>query len=603
MCSMLRFFALLLLVGCAWSQVFNQGLTANCKEPAGVPDKFQVGMCNCYSGFAPSSIESTDCNTHPRCAGLTTDADAVLGDNQPRRPTAIFNNDRLTIVQKSPIVSNRKGSKIHFVEPLIRGMPGNVPGRDGADTCAYPGVLWTKTVDTLDCLDVFTASIPWSQSQFCGFVKDTNSSSVQKIVLKSTLVHEYNETHHFNNKAYDRNLKSSYLITVSFLAQKTLSTNADNLVSVTIPDTTAPGFLKVAVVSHSIYDVASGQTFVEFRTTALWPYQLANAASFKAVVPTIAGLGAVTIENLDGDENPECEMDQDSDCTQRWKVVIPADAETCDIAGKYTFTDDLLCRDVSGGSATTCPGAAVAPVDFDINVKATNLCAPEALDATATSSYVLSPFFAEEDTTETWQYQTGDWIYWDLSVTDPLVSIESIHFQDISVTLNVGGVGVSTDVLLSNSGLTAKGSGVALNISKEIEYTVAPGHAAVLKFKYQLLRSILSAALSSLGSVSGGSAVTTVQITTSVTVNVQYHGNQHTREIEEVEEITAAKSKSTIAQSRTIQLIITPDNIQQAHNNNNEQNNLLGEDVSSASTISPLFGLFVALFVAFALKF
>jgi hypothetical protein len=539
--SITQVLVLSLLVAITYGQVYNEGLTANCAEPAGKPDQFQLGMCNCYSGYAPSSPLGTDCSSHARCAQLSTDSDAATAGNQPGRPTTTFTNDQLTIIQKVPIVSNRRSSRIKFVQPLINGMPGNTPGVAGAETCNYPGQLWSKTLNTLDCQDVFTAVIPWTQSGFCGFVKDTNSSTPQKNVLKTTVVHTYEEAHNNGKgKVTIRTLSTSYLISVSFAIQKTVTSDT---FAVTIADPTATGFIRVVALGDAIYDVTSGNTIIQFRTTAAWPYQLdSNNPVFNGVVPAITGIDATSVTiTEDSDIFAECDGKQDTDCTQRWTVTIVVPPALCNIQGVYTFQDTLICRD--NATASPCPKNP-PPVQFSLSIRQTDLCAADAIDTSAENKYTLTPFFGPSDSSPTFSYQTGDMIYWQVTVVDPLATLDRVTFANIMIYVTSGDGTLQTDVLFDNEALTSTGTSALLTI-KESLTPVAPGQAAALTFQYKLLRSVLEQTVAQLTSDNN-----VVEVTTSVTVNLLYHGNQKR---------TFTEKSTTATQARTVQLMISPD--------------------------------------------
>jgi len=516
------------------------------------------------------------------------------------RPIATFTNDQLTIVQQSPIVANRLSSAISFQQPLLVGV-ANTPGAPGGSTCFYPGTLWTKTVNGLDCLDVFTAVIPWTQSVFCGFVKDTNVSTVAKTVLKTTLVHSYSETYHTSNgQMLLRQLSTSYLISVSFVVQKAFSSDT---FAVTIPDPTTAGFVQVMVLGDAIYDVASGNTIVQFRTTAAWPYSLdTTSPSFGGVLPAIAGIDGTDVSIAEVDDGMiVCDTTQDSDCTQHWVVTISAPAGLCNIMGQYSFSDTLLCRDGNSTDAQTCVGGTPSPVTFSLNVRATDLCAPEVLDTSAANTYTLTPFFAPQDTDPTFSYQTGDMIYWQLTVVDPLVTIDSVTFSSVLMYVSSTEGSAQNDLLYSGSTTTVKGSNVGLTLV-ESNTVVPPGQPAVLTFSYQLLRSALDQTIAQL-SASAGDAGLSVEVTTAVTVNIFYHGNQKRSVTTHVNE-----KSTTASQSRTVQLIIAPDVAEGvtaiAPKQPSAQAGSIFDDLSSsASTVRSFIGLFVAIFVAIALKF
>lgn len=144
-----------------------------CKLPNGAPYRNAPNLCNCLSGFAPSDKLYADCDVAAHCPGRVTSG-AHIGD-QPKRPMVIFRDDTLIVKQVAPIVEGRRDSLINFAVPNLPAdtySPNVTAGTVAASTCAYPGVIWKKTVSKLDCQDVFEATLPWSQNVLCGFVHD-----------------------------------------------------------------------------------------------------------------------------------------------------------------------------------------------------------------------------------------------------------------------------------------------------------------------------------------------------------------------------------------------------------------------------------------------
>ena len=56
-------------------------------------------------------------------------------------------------------------------------------GTLGETTCFYPGNLWEKTLDELDCKDVYQGSIPWSQNTY---VKPNQLNNQQQPIQETT---------------------------------------------------------------------------------------------------------------------------------------------------------------------------------------------------------------------------------------------------------------------------------------------------------------------------------------------------------------------------------------------------------------------------------
>lgn len=561
--------------------------TSSCIPPRGSPDLWATDYCNCWSGYAPSTAASTDCDVRATCAERLLDAeDTFAGSSQPSAPTHSFLKDTLHIKQTIPIGLRRRSIWVNFRVPHLNNtLPLLAGGSDGAATCRYPGPLWTKTVDQLDCYDVLTASLPWSQNKFCGFVQDLDESSVEWAIYKSTMVTKFVEVYHVEGSLYQRVSSFSYLITVKFLTQKRIQSND---LAVWIADSTQQGFVKVKVNSDAVYDVASNLIYVSFTTTADWPYSLNKEnSSFVNVVPAHEG---VTVEIVTVENQPEitCDFSQDSTCDQKWFIRVNSNG-ICDVGGVYTFSSSLLCRDVnSTEEATNCPMWAT-PVQFSMKIAKTDLCAPKELDATEKLTAELIPYFDAEHTEPSDTYQTGDMIYWKVVVNNPQGTIDLIEFEDIEMKLIGATEGDSSSIdIMFHTGMTTQ-QGLAAELkTKDVKSAVAPGEPAILYMNHRVLRNALS---NTVGKLSGNDQ-SAVELRTYVTLNLHYHGNDK----------RSQRAPLTVAAQRHITVIpYSQDNGDKSVTSEYGANEL---DQSAASSLHSstniLFSIFMcAVFVAY----
>jgi len=250
----------------------------------------------------------------------------------------------------------------------------------------------------------------------------------------------------------------------------------------------------------------------------------------------------------------------------------------CDISGTYTFDDALLCRDVnSTEEAGACPAgdvAATARVQYAIHIKETNLCAPEALDATKELTTTLTAYAEKELVTAADTFQTGDGIFWKFSLTNPQGTIDKIEFNQIRIENMDGG---DADVLLEQTNYTAVGVAVSLDTTG-VETITPAGQTVSLSFSYKLWRSAL---VNTVGTLTGDGVDADVAIRTVVVVDIWYHGNQK-RSVDF--EVTQA------SQAHSIRVI---------NNGNEEPSQQIGQQLSNllnSSASSSFVGSF-ALFV------
>lgn len=516
----------------------SEGLS--CVPPYGAADIYNSEVCNCYSGFASSTPEYTDCNVHTKCAGRTT-SQTVVSQFPAGRPETEFKNDQLHIKQKIPIVKNRRDTIIQFAVPSIpnRDPVDSVPGTVGEATCYYPGNLWTKTVNDLDCLDEFSGVIPWTQHSLCGFVEDTDAANLlNKLrVFKAALATSYTETFKYaDGSLYFRKVVNTYLVSVSFVRQ-VVALTATNL-AVIISDEKEFGNLKVAVIGDALYDVATKNTIIEFRTTIVWPYKLPAAtitgAWKKAVGSTETGEVDASAELSTYQSYLDvCAQVQDSECTQNWILTINTEPtalpQVCNLKGAVSFnTGNLLCRDYD--SVILCPQD--PNTNFTINIGKTDLCDSDAkeTDASAGLTNILDSYFDAEHQIPQNVFQTGDIIYFRVIVKDPVSTIDEITFNEVNV--------FKAD--LSDSDLlykvqnpkdtyddvdTIKATSVLFNITHEVRQPehalVSPNTEGVLAFSFKLSRNLQT--LSTLSAATNDGAQ---QLTVSVTIDLFYHGNQ-----------------------------------------------------------------------------
>lgn len=514
--------------------------------PGGEPDTFQKEMCNCWSGYAPSTTDGNDCKTHPKCAPAEPQDVDSLHNYAPIRPTTVFAYDSLEIVQRIPMVANRKATWIQFVIPTGLDNAGSF----GAKTCQYPGPLWNKTINSRDCIDEYRASVPWTQHGMCGFAKDTRKTTNSTNVYSSVLFTTVTETYTTGEKTFQRLSTTSYLVSVSFVSQKTLSSDT---ISAGIIDPTAAGVLSKYVVSESVYDATTGSTVVELVTTALWPYKLdADNIAFDNVVPFIAD--AVVTITAKADSSLSCGIASRSTCAQRWLVTISS-AGSCinNLKGSYNFVSGLVCRDnTTQGVAGGCP-AGTPTLPLSITVHTTQLCDSTPVDTSSGNSFSLTPYSDAARQISAVQFQTGDKVYWAFDIANPLVSIKAVTINTILMSHSETG---TPDILYSADagGVTAIGSAVNLEI-QGIAGAVIAGSHGTLTFNYDLFRSQLP---NTVGALTSNNLE--VQVATSIVVDIEYYGNTKrsvTMELAErsAMELSNMEEKSAGSGTRSIRVI------------------------------------------------
>jgi hypothetical protein len=504
----------------------------SCVPPFGAPDIINNAICNCFSGYASSdALLGTDCNLHAICPGQLT-SQTVVSQFPPARPTTEFKEDHLYIKQVVPIVKNRRDTIIQFVIPALTGI--NDAGTVSSETCFYPGVIWHKKLNELDCTDEYYGRLPWTQNVLCGFVQDPGSNAVT-LTFKSTLVTTYTETFKKGDQLLFRKVSNAYLVAVSFTRQVTILKNTQ--VTVIIADPNDPSSLSIFVDGDALYDVASKDTIISFETTVVWPYELNDVILTGSWYSGAGVTGYVSATAVLATEQPGedvCDFQQDTDCTQSWLLTIDtniAENQVCNLFGTVSFsTQQLLCRDLppSGGVAPLCPGTPTPQTNFTINIGTTDLCddAPD-VDASAGLSYVLEPFYDPDWNVPQNVFQTGDMIFFEVIVNDPVGTIDQVTFN----TIQLNGPATKkrdppSDTLYYTATAGDIGSSFAnvdFNITREKRsddsHVTPPGRDVILAFQFRLNREYLT-------TVYGLSPDNSKLITVEVIIDIWYHGNQ-----------------------------------------------------------------------------
>jgi hypothetical protein len=504
-----------------------------CVPPFGAADVFNPDMCNCWSGSAPSdNLLGTDCDVHAVCPGRIT-SQPVVSQFAPSRPLTEFKDDKLWIKQTVPIVKNRRDTIIQFVVPNIQpdtSSPTTAAGTVGSATCFYPGRIWAKKINNLDCLDEYYGALAWTQNQLCGFVKDT-AAPVDHDIFKSNLVTSYTETFKkADGSIYFRKISNSFMITVSFLKKVVALTTTP--VTVIIADPDAPTSLDVIVNGDALYDVASKKTLITFQTTIAWPYVIHTSplsgvwtvATDNDETNTVTA-SAVLAENQPGEL--ECDQVEDTECEQSWILTIDTDPsnvldeQVCNLKGVIAFASGALyCRDYT--NVAVCQ--TYPTVNFSISIGNTDLC-DDGSDADASKGLTaeLETFYDADLTVPQAIFQTGDMVYFKLIVNDPSSTIDQITFESIELKAQDGNGAPLKDILLD---LSVPTFNVPSEFNITAEFTtpfLKSGVDGVLQFHFRLLRDVLSV-INGLSSASSGDM--TQQLTVEATINILYHGNQ-----------------------------------------------------------------------------
>lgn len=483
-----------------------------CTPPNGAQDIFNPDMCNCFSGYAPADELAKECSISAHCPGATVSGFSVT-NSAPSPPKVTFGNDKIKIVQTAPIVSGRRDTHIELV---------NAEGMHGAETCNYPGSIWTKTVSSLDCLDVYTAVLPWSQHEMCGF-SQVVSSDLHYNEYQSYLVTTYRDVvKKSGSPPLYRVSSNTYAVKVLFQRQITAVLSSTSISSAQAESSQ----IDVAIVDDVLMDPATGETFITFDTTASYPYQLtALTGAWNPSYNLEGGLNVTISISLTTPQpgNLECRHAQGEPCEQRWVMKITP-GEVCNLRGTITMTvAPLVCRDNDNTSPEPCLENENAD-DLTITISdSTELCAENDVDASQGISPVVSSFQDSEFTQEQNTFQPADLIYIQIAVSSPLATIDALTIN--SVTINPE-EGEGENIYHISPSLYVKEE-ASFNVTNELKTTdghLMPGQVYHVAFQF-----ILSRRLDTLSLLSGES--TSIALNLEIVIDVKFHGNDRRKRI------------------------------------------------------------------------
>jgi hypothetical protein len=448
----------------------------------GVQDQYATQYCSCFSGYAPSDSDQDDCKVPAFCpANEPIDTRTSVGGFPPFLYNVSFMGDRYNAVIRMPIVQNRRNSTVRF--------------KSGLNTCGYPGNMWQKKANTLDCFDEFWGSIPWSSNDRCGFKK---SASGPKTIYSGVLFVTYDDLVQDSlGPSFIRTVGVSLNVNVSFTTRTQVIYSLINL---------TPGltFVTVTVIGQVMYDANTGLASVILRTSATWPYQVNTMKMFSTPSPN----KAVILVDANYDVSSGCTNDTNSLCTQQFIMQINP-TTGCNLGGQYVFNISLICR------ALACLSTYNAG-SYSVRVYDTDVCGVGGVDVELADGSLL-PFADAAGQNPSSAFLPNSDVYFAFSISSDAVTIDDITVEQITATsTNV------EDVLYDTSpgpglpkGLQVKGQAAGLTITPAIT-PAAPGVEAVLWFHIQLVDAI-----SSFRVLPSQAAVVSV----SIIVTLDYHGN------------------------------------------------------------------------------
>lgn len=556
-----------------------------CIPPFGAQDPLNPEICNCFSGHAPSSQLATDCSVDAKCPGKIVSFSTL--DHHASRPKISFSNDRLTITQTTPIVKGRRDTHIKLV-----GIDGVT---ESTETCNFPGPIWTKSLSALDCLDIYTGVIPWSQNGMCGFQKVIGGDAT-KFIYSANLVMTYRDIMSLPGKEPSFRMSSeSHVITVEFARQLTVALSSTALISVVQEESQ----IDLEVTSSALYDPATKETFVTFRTTANSPYKLSTmiAEWTPSYTPTDPDFGYPHVTAVLSSQAGDAECGGVPEvCEQDWVLTIVTfieGSQTCNLKGTITLVPGpLMCRDLSPDYLCESTGD-VANLTITVSDD-TDLCegSDDEVDASKNVDSFVSTYSDDVYVSQQDSFQVGDMCYVQIAVRSPQATLDSILFNQVTI-------GETDESLYRIEPSVVTNEDASFNITHEKindGSLISPNDIAILTFQFRLSRRLIS--LSTLGGETDS-----IALEIKVVLDLKFHGNT-----EEIVEVTTqlpdrkrSVSGSNYFQSsakHAIMLTLPEAGYGEQSKYNDEEDNAFGDELSGDASVVKLSLL--SLFALFA---
>lgn len=499
----------------------------------GVQDYYATKYCSCFSGFAPSNYNTqTDCDAELKCPAYEPTDRTSFGGHSPFLFNSSFVSDRYNVIIRVPLVTGRLNSTVR-----IRGGPAS---------CGYPGNMWGKRASKLDCVDEIVGSIPWSANSMCGFKKTVVGV---KTSYSATLVVSYDEEVSDAAGTLIRTIGTGINVNITFTTRTSVIYSLINL---------SPGLtlVTVSVLGNVIYDANTGLATVTLRTSATWPYMVAQAPTvFSTPSPNTASIAADSLYDV----NATCTSLVNTDCQQQYIMRINPHTG-CNLGGNYVFNITLLCR------SEAC-GATYKAGSYSVLIYNTDVCGVGGVDVGLANGQLI-PFSDAAGTTPSSAFVPNNDVYFAFTLSSDQVTIDGITVRKISAaTGSVEDVFYDLDAVGTNPGLSTKGIAAGLTVTPALT-PAAPGVPATMWFHIKLVDSISSFRVL---------PDTAATVTMSVVVDLNYHGvGKRTVMLTFDAEATSTTSSQGLAD-----IYISPDGVTP---------NMLQENNSGSSlAISPIF--------------
>lgn len=361
-------------------------------------------FCACSSGSS-----GNDCSA-PIDPALECPFNSVTNlatDNIPVAAQASFTNDELTIVIKSPLVTERGYSTIHVDDSASDNW-----------NCTYPGQYWSRSFD--GCLDQFTGVLPWAESQSsCGWVAD--NSDPDYFVYNADLVlthHDFIEPFAGRPGSVPVERVTDHLIPLEVRFQKFVDVSTEIVVN-------APVTVLAAITRQSV-DPITKIAIIEVTTNLLWPYQL---VSEQLVLTPPDYAYSYSVSDL---SNPAlCVNAPGETCTQVFRITMDA-SSGCEITGLYDLQFDVDCQLAGDGSLPVqCAVDPDAQATLNLSIISENFCAEVSVQVAISGS--LTSFFDAAYAVPRSQFLLDQVSYFEADITSPDATLTSATINSVKL--------------------------------------------------------------------------------------------------------------------------------------------------------------------------
>jgi hypothetical protein len=344
----------------------------------------------------------------------------------------------LTIVIRSTLVNNRSQAVI------------SLQGYSDAN-CNAPGVNWQRTEDDVNCIESYTANLPWSLlSSSCGLAQTNNTDTI--VFTGTILVNQVEILSEINGQNITRSIDTPFNFQLIF--PRNVQVNSSD------PVIFAPINVEAAV-THVGFTMPFGD--INLFTSIQYPFILTNPS---VSINSSSLNGFISVLSTNG-------CPAESYCTTTYEIdVNGTSGAPCWLNGTYTVSFDIACN---SAWTNNCPLEGNT-VEIVFSTTSSNLCGlfSDTVDISATLSTYASN--VASNTQET--FLQNQFIYLRAVTTSQQVSLVNTYLLNCTSIYDPN----SASTLLYSSG-SSLNNGAVSSPALDASFTLISNNATQANFK------------------------------------------------------------------------------------------------------------------------